>query len=73
MSWMAEEEVVFVHPDGRRVAGRIAIGTPAASGREGLHDFLQKGDRIVYGKDQAFPIEEYFAGLLVDPPRTVTR
>lgn len=31
---MAEEEVVFVHPDGRRVAGRIAIGAPLTSGRE---------------------------------------
>ena len=26
---MAEEEVEYVQPDGRRIAGRIAIGTPA--------------------------------------------
>jgi hypothetical protein len=25
---MAEEQVVFVHPDGRREAGRIAVGLP---------------------------------------------
>jgi hypothetical protein len=102
---MAEEEVVFVHPDGRRVAGRIAIGAPFNAGREcaievslqgieprlstkiygettlqalmlgirfmgyRLHDFLEKGGRIVYGDDQAFPIDAYFAGLLTDPPR----
>jgi len=27
-TWIAEEPVVFVHPDGERVAGRIAIGMP---------------------------------------------
>jgi hypothetical protein len=31
---MAEEEVVFIHVDGRCIAGRIAIGTPVTSGRE---------------------------------------
>lgn len=106
MSWMADEEVVFVHADGRRVAGRIALGAPIASGREvsvevslqgieprlstkiygettlqalmlgirfmgyRLHDFLQKGGRVVYGDNQPFPIDSYFAGLLTDPPRT---
>lgn len=102
---MAEEEVVFVHADGRRVAGRIAIGAPFKAGREcavevslqgveprlstkiygettlqalmlgirfmgyRLHDFLQKGGRILYGENHAFPIEAYFGGLLTDPPR----
>jgi hypothetical protein len=27
-TWMAEQRLVFVYPDGRRVAGRIAIGLP---------------------------------------------
>lgn len=27
-SWIAERRVVFVHPDGRRSDGRIAIGAP---------------------------------------------
>jgi len=28
-TWVAEEQVVFVHPDGSRRAGRIAVGAPA--------------------------------------------
>jgi hypothetical protein len=28
MTWIAEEAIVFVYPDGRRVDGRIAIGLP---------------------------------------------
>jgi len=27
-TWIAERAVVFVHPDGRRCGGRIAIGLP---------------------------------------------
>jgi hypothetical protein len=27
-TWIAEEEVVFLHPNGRRVPGRIAVGLP---------------------------------------------
>lgn len=27
-TWIAEEQVVFVHPDGRRERGRIAIAMP---------------------------------------------
>jgi len=27
-SWIAEEQVVFVHPDGHRESGRIAVGLP---------------------------------------------
>jgi len=27
-TWIAEERVTFVHPDGRREAGRIAVGLP---------------------------------------------
>jgi hypothetical protein len=27
-TWIAEERVVFVHPDGRRTPGRIAVGLP---------------------------------------------
>ena len=27
-TWIAKEEVVFVHPDGHRQAGRIAVGVP---------------------------------------------
>jgi len=105
MSWMAEEEVIFVHPDGRRVAGRIAVGTPVASGREvsvevslqgveprlftkiygettlqalmlgirfmgyRLYDFMQKGGQVLGPKGDAFPIDEYFGPLLMDPPR----
>lgn len=26
--WIAEEKVVFVHPDGKRVVGRIAVAAP---------------------------------------------
>jgi hypothetical protein len=28
VTWIAEEAIVFVYPDGRRVDGRIAIGLP---------------------------------------------
>ena len=28
MTWIAEEPITFVYPDGRRVDGRIAIGLP---------------------------------------------
>jgi hypothetical protein len=28
MTWIAEEAIIFVYPDGRRVDGRIAIGLP---------------------------------------------
>ena len=28
-TWIAEESVVFVYPDGRRITGRIAVGLPA--------------------------------------------
>lgn len=27
-TWIAEERVIFVHPDGRRSPGRIAVGLP---------------------------------------------
>lgn len=27
-TWIADERVVFLHPDGRRVFGRIAVGMP---------------------------------------------
>ena len=27
-TWIAEEQIVFVHPDGRRNSGRIAVGLP---------------------------------------------
>lgn len=30
--WIAERQVVFVHPDGRRVPGQIAIGQPYTLG-----------------------------------------
>jgi hypothetical protein len=29
--WIAEQRVVFVHADGRRVAGRIAVAAPTQS------------------------------------------
>lgn len=32
MTWIAEEAIVFVYPDGRRVVGRIAIGLPTMLG-----------------------------------------
>jgi len=35
VSWIAEQAVVFVWPDGRRVEGRIAVGTPEDVGPEG--------------------------------------
>jgi hypothetical protein len=28
VTWIAEEPITFVYPDGRRVDGRIAIGLP---------------------------------------------
>lgn len=31
-TWIAEEKVVFVHPDGRRTVGRIAVGVPEQVG-----------------------------------------
>ena len=49
-TWIAEESVVFVHPDGTRQAGRIAVGLPVdVSGAEatcamaldGLHSQLR--------------------------------
>lgn len=27
-TWIAEEHVIFLHADGRRIAGRIAVGMP---------------------------------------------
>jgi hypothetical protein len=32
VTWIAEEAIVFVYPDGRRVDGRIAIGLPTMVG-----------------------------------------
>jgi hypothetical protein len=31
-TWIAEEHVVFVRPDGRRTTGRIAVGHPEKTG-----------------------------------------
>lgn len=47
-TWIAEEPVIFVHPDGTRTAGRIAVGLPefvdddhagCAIALDGLHRF----------------------------------
>ena len=38
-AWIAEEQVVFLFPDGRRVEGRIAIAQPApATKLEGAYE-----------------------------------
>jgi hypothetical protein len=33
-SWIAEQDFLFVHPDGRRCPGRVAVSAPTASGAE---------------------------------------
>ncbi len=72
VEWMAEEQVIFVHADGRRAAGRIAVGRPAwidddlascAVALDGLHQIPHE----VYG---ATPLQalmlamQMFGGLL---------
>lgn len=41
--WIAEERVVFVHADGRRTAGRIAIGEPEPRGRDACCEVALEG------------------------------
>jgi hypothetical protein len=36
-SWIAEESVIYLYPDGRRVPGRIAVGLPLRIG-DGEYD-----------------------------------
>jgi hypothetical protein len=70
-TWIAEEPVVFVHPDGQRVAGRIAIGLPGPDGRgasvcpvalDGLFDIGQKPGIFGEGNLQALLLAARFAG-----------
>ena len=70
-TWIAEEPVVFVHPDGRRVAGRIAIGLPGPDGRgasvcpvalDGLLDVGEKPGIFGEGNLQALLLAARFAG-----------
>jgi hypothetical protein len=102
--WIAETNVVFVYPDGKRVPGRIAIAAPVRRDRDcacaialdgmqpmkgpiygedtlqalllaarfmgmTLHDFLDRGGRVLHpAEDTDVPLDAYF-GALHAPPR----
>ena len=69
--WIAEQSVVFVHPDGRRVPGRIAVALPELVGPEEAQcaialDGLDPG-RAVHGAStlQALVLALRFLGMRV--------
>ncbi len=104
-TWIAEEHVIFVEPDGRRNAGRIAVAQPVpiddgdascqvvlerdrtltyppmfgASTLQALllgvqllgyelHDFLERGGRVLGAEDgEDFPLDVLFGPLLRAP------
>jgi hypothetical protein len=63
--WIADEKVVFLHPDGRRVPGRIAVGMPVqiSDGEAGCAISLDGFDYIPGPLKGASPLQALLMAL----------